>query len=205
MGFAVCALIVGSAAFAVAGVPDLQTSTASRAYTGNETLSVYCLPNGNGQPFTNGFLPGGAIQDATITLIVRDGLGVPLENFPLQDLWIASADDGMVPCGGNATANQNTDVDGVTFWTNPLFAGGQSSALVVVYINGDALTSNNGLPVSFNSADINGDGTVNLTDGGFFTQILYGAYSYDADYNYDGTVNVSDAGFMANGLGATCP
>lgn len=204
-GLAVCALIIGSAALAVAGVPDLQQSTAVRAYAGIETVSVYSLPNGGGRAFTAAFLPGGSAADATVTLTLRDGLGVPIVGFPFQDMWLESADNGMIPCGGNATANQNTDEFGVTFWTNPLFAGGQSSALCLVMVNGDALTSNSGLQISFNSADINGDGIVNLSDGGFFTQNLFGAYSYRSDFNYDSSVNVSDAGFMASGLGAVCP
>lgn len=205
MGLAVCALVIGSAAFAVAGVPDLQQSTAVRAYGGVETLSVYSLPNGGGRPFTQAFLPGGLNADATVTLTLRDGLGVPIAGFPFQDMWLESADNGLVSCGGNATANQNTDENGVTFWTNPLFAGGQSTALTLVMVSGSPLTSNNGLQISFNSADINGDGIVNLSDGGFFTQNLFGAYSYRSDFNYDNAVNVSDAGFMASGLGATCP
>jgi hypothetical protein len=46
---------------------------------------------------------------------------------------------------------------------------------------------------------------VNLSDGGFFTQDLFGAYNYRSDFNYDSNLNVSDAGFMSNGLGAACP
>jgi hypothetical protein len=205
MGLAVCALVIGSAAFAVAGVPDLQQSTAVRADASVNTISVYSLPNGGGRTFAAGFLPGGAAGDATITLTLLDGLGVPIAAFPFEDMWIESADNGLISCGGNATADFNTDVNGVTFWNRAMFAGGQSEALCLVTINGDPLTSNLGLQISFNSADINGDGVVNLSDGGFFTQDLFGAYNYRADFNYDGNINVSDAGFMSNGLGAACP
>jgi hypothetical protein len=205
MGLAVCAMIIGSAAFAVAGVPDLQQSTAARTYAGVETLSLYSLPNGYGNPFANAFLPGGSTADATITLTLRDGFGVPIQNFPFEDMWIESADMGMVSCGGNVTADFNTDEFGVTSWVNPLFVGGQSQALCIVKVNGDALTSNLGLQVSFNSADINGDGIVNLSDGGYFTQDLFGAYEYRSDFNYDSAINITDAGYMANGLGASCP
>ena len=58
MGLAVCAMIIGSAAYAVAGVPDLQLSTASLAYGGVETLSLFSVPNGSGRPFTEAFAPG---------------------------------------------------------------------------------------------------------------------------------------------------
>jgi hypothetical protein len=205
MGLAVCALIIGSAALAVAGVPDLQLSTAVRANTSNQTMSLYSLPNGGGNAFTAAFLPGGVIGDATITLTLLDGLGVPIEGFSAEDMWIESADNGLVSCGGNAVANFDTNVNGVTAWTGRQFAGGQSQALCIVTINGDPLTSNLGLQISFNSADINADGFVNLSDGGFFSQDLFGAYDYRSDFNYDNSVNVSDAGFMAAGLGSSCP
>jgi hypothetical protein len=209
MGLAVCALVIGSAVFAVAGVPDLQTSTAVRTDASVNTISVYSLPNGGGRTFAAGFLPGGGAGNATITLTLLDGLGVPIQAFPFEDMWIESAgtgtQNGLVSCGGNAVADFNTDVNGVTSWNAAMFAGGQSTTVCLVTINGDPLTSNAGLAISFNSADINGDGVVNLSDGGFFTQDLFGAYNYRADFNYDGNINVSDAGFMSNGLGAACP
>jgi hypothetical protein len=209
MGLAVCALVIGSAVFAVAGVPDLQQSTAVRTDLSVNTISVYSLPNGGGRTFAAGFLPGGAAGNATITLTLLDGLGVPVVDFPFEDMWVESAgtglENGLVSCGGNATADFSTSDLGVTSWNAAMFAGGQSTTVCLVTINGDPLTSNAGLLISFNSADINGDGVVNLSDGGFFTQDLFGAYNYRSDFNYDGNLNVSDAGFMSNGLGAACP
>ena len=61
----------------------------------------------------------------------------------------------------------------------------------IVYINGDALTSNGGLAIHYNSADISGDGSVNLTDAGFFTGFLGGS-DYDGDFNNDGEVNTTN-------------
>ena len=86
----------------------------------------------------------------------------------------------------------------------PAFRRGFSQTLCIVYINGDALTSSGGLALSFNSADLSGDGVVNLSDAGGFAAVL-GTTAYAGDFNFDGVVNVSDAGFMANGLGAACP
>ena len=206
LGLFACALIIGAASFASAGVPDLQTTTADLVYTGTETLSLFNLPNGAGLPFTEAFLPAGAGQtDGTIELFLRDGFGAPIDNFPAADMWIESADLGMIACGGTAIADFNTNSTGFTIWQAPIFAGGNSQTLTIVKINGDALTSNGGLALNFNSADINGDGTVNLSDAGFFSGYLGGVYNYDGDFNNDGVVNVSDAGFMANALGASCP
>ena len=205
MGLFACALVLGVAAFASAGVPDLQNTTAGLAYTGTETLSLFNLPNGAGKAFTAAFLPaGGGETDGTINLILLDGFSVAIPNFPAEDMWISSEDNGMVPCGSTAGADFNTNALGETSWAAPIFAGGNSQALCIVYINGDALTSNGGLALSFNSADISGDGVVNLTDAGFFSGYL-GGTEYAGDFNNDGVVNVSDAGFMANSLGASCP
>lgn len=204
MGLFACALVLGVASFASAGVPDLEETTADLAYGGVETLSLFNLPNGAGKTFAQAFLPGGTETDGTINMVLRDGFGDPIANFPASDMWIASQDNGMVPCGGTASANFNTNDLGETSWVNPIFAGGNSQTLCIVYINGDALTSNGGLALSFNSADISGDGVVNLTDAGFFSGFLGGS-DYAGDYNFDGVVNVSDAGFMATSLGASCP
>ena len=213
MGLFACALILGMAVFATAGIPDLETTTANTLYHtpvieggegGTEILSLYVVPNSTGKPFSEMFSPGAVVQDGTINLTLRDGFGVIITDFPFEDMWIASADNGMVPCGGTATADRNTDEFGTTLWLNPLFAGGFSEALCIVYINGDALTSNGGLAVHFNSGDISRDGSVNLTDAGFFTQHL-GTTTYASDFNFDGTVNVQDAGFMNDALGGTCP
>ncbi len=57
----------------------------------------------------------------------------------------------------------------------------------------------------FNSADIDGDGLVNLTDAGLFTMDLHGPYADRCDFNWDGAVNVSDAGYLCTALGDACP
>jgi len=205
---AVGALLIGSATLASAGVPSPALSTAEMlAYGGTATLSMFNLPNGGGRAFADAFVVGGGSADATITVTVRDGLGAPIEFFPFEDIYLQSAGvtgTGLAACGGNAVADANTDANGVTTFGNPLFAGGWYTDATQVVISNDPLTSGD-VNLRFNSPDINGDGATNLTDGGFFTVVLFGAYSYSADYNADGVINVSDAGFMSSGLGASCP
>jgi len=203
-GLAVCGMIIGSAALALAGVPDLDQSSASLAYTGTETLSLYSLPNGNGRAFASAFLPGGAGADATVTLTLLDGLGAPISGFPFQDMWLEPDDQGLVTCGGNATADANTNAAGVTTWTFPLFAGGHSDQVCWVMINGDPL-NNGGLALHFNSSDLDGTGKVDVSDVGIFAGVYFGSYTYGADFNFDNAVNVSDLGFLANGYGSQCP
>jgi hypothetical protein len=205
MGIFAITLMVGAASFATAGVPDLDLSTAARAYAGPETAVLFNIPNGGGAAFTDAAIIGGAV-DATITLTLVDGSGTPIPNFPFEDAWIESADGGMVACTGGATADFNTNASGVTSWVTPLQAGGSSQALTVVMISGAALTSSAGLAISHNSADITGDGLVNLTDVPLFAGDFYGGvYAFRSDFSYDGNVNLSDVVKLAQALGAACP
>jgi len=109
-------------------------------------------------------------------------------------------------CGGGPglLPDGNSDIDGYVRWTQTPRAGGFGTGGVYVYANGMALLIPP-LDLDFVSADFNGDGQVNLSDGGEFTDILYGSYSPRADFNNDGMVNLSDIAAMAAGLGANCP
>ena len=206
MGIFACTLILGSAALATAGVPDLAQSTAARAYLGPETAVLFNAPNGGGSAFTEAVIPGGAVVDATITLHLVDGSGADIPNFPFEDAWIESADGGMVACIGGATADANTDAGGLTQWQTPLQAGGASQALTVVYVSGAPLTSGAGVAVSHNSTDINADGVVNLADVPLFAGDFYGGLNpFRSDFAYDGFVNLSDVVKLAQSLGASCP
>jgi len=205
-GIFMITLLVGAASFATAGVPDLANSTADRAYQGVETAVMFNIPNGGGAAFTEAVIPGGVVVDATITLTLVDGSGAAIPNFPFEDAWIESADGGMVACIGGATADANTDALGQTQWQTPLQAGGASQALTVVYISGAPLTSSAGVGISHNSADLNGDGVVNLTDVPIFAGDFYGGvYQFRSDFAFDGAVNLSDVVRLAQALGASCP
>jgi len=204
MGIFAITLMVGAASFAMAGVPDLDQSTSSRAYTGPETAVMFNMPNAGGSAFADARILTGAV-DATITLTLNDGLGVPIANFPFEDMWLESADGGLVPCTGGSAADFNTNVSGVTSWNVPMSAGGSSQALTLVMISGAALTSSAGEAISHNSADINGDGVVNLSDIPTFVGDLNGAYNFRSDFAFDGTVNLSDVVKMSAAIGASCP
>jgi len=205
MGLFLITIMVGAASFATAGVPDHALSTAARAYGGPETAVMFNIPNGGGDAFTGASIIGG-IVDATITLTLLDGGGVPIADYPFEDCWIESADSGLSACTGGSTADANTNASGVTTWVTPLQAGGSSEALTVVMVGGSALTSGAGLAISHNSADINGDGSVNLTDVPLFAGDFYGGLNpFRSDFSYDGSVNLSDVVKLAQALGANCP
>ncbi|MBK9774813.1 MAG: hypothetical protein IPP62_00295 [bacterium] len=200
--------LVIAAASAMAGVPDLQLSTASTAAGVGVTPTMYNLPNGLGTTFANARSTGGVVN-ATITLTVLDGGGVPVANFSANDMWlekeVVASTGNFAACTGGTTADLNTNASGVTTWAAPLRAGGWSTSKTLVVINGAALTSNTGLVLQHNSADINGDGNANLSDIPLFVADFYGAYSFRSDLLFDGIVNLSDIPRVASGVGAVCP
>jgi len=202
------ALVIGAATVAMAGVPDLQLSTASTAAPVGSTPVLYNLPNQLGSPFNQARAAGGAVVDATITLTVLDGGGVPVINFSASDMWLEKevvANTGnFVACTGGTTANANTNNLGVTTWAAALRAGGWSTSKTLVVINGSPLTSNTGLVLRHNSADLNGDGVANLADIPLFANDFYGAYAFRSDLQYDGVVNLADIPKLASGNGAAC-
>jgi hypothetical protein len=207
-GLFVCTLILSVASLATAGVPDLGMSEATWTYGGTDALSLFNLPNGGGSAFAAAQAPDGTTVDATITVVLRDGNNDVIAGFPAEDLWLASADGGMVPCVGGAAADGDTDADGITDWTNALNAGGNSEANCHVMVSGDAITggtSGSVFALHFNSADMNADGTVNLSDVGDFAGIFYGSYDYSADFFADGALNLADVGRLATGVGGSCP
>jgi len=204
MGIVAITMIIGTGSLAATGVPDLNLSTASRAYTGPETAVMFNLPNGGGSSFNTAATIGGTV-DATITLYLRDLTASPIANYPLEDLWIESADGGMTACLGGTTADSHTDVLGMTTWAAPLQAGGFSQALTVVMVSGSPLTSGPGLAISYNSADINGDHMVNLTDVQQFASAYFIGRYFRFDFFYDGTLNLSDVAFLGSSIGSSCP
>jgi len=176
------------------------------AYQGPETLTLFVVPDGRGDSFDQAYLPFGGTEDATITLLLMDAYWVPIANYPAEDMWLESEDNGLVPCMGGTIADANTGADGRTQWLNPLLGGGHSQALTVVLVNGAQLEMTAGVHLSFNSPDINGDRTVNLTDVQLFTEDIYFSYyDFRSDFYRDGVVNLSDLGKMAEAIGANCP
>jgi hypothetical protein len=182
----------------------LSLSYAERAYPGPETAVLMVLPDGSGAALTNAAIVGSTV-DASITLYLKDWI-YPVVDYPREDMWLESADGGLAMCAGGTIADANTNANGEAFWDQPLRAGGASEALTFVMVGGLTLQSSTGLAISFNSPDINGDGTVNLTDVPLFAGDFYGGpYAFRSDFHFDGGVNLSDLVHMAQGLGSSCP
>jgi hypothetical protein len=190
---------------AATGLPDFDLSTVTIATPGPIMMRVH--PDGSGPPFTEAFKSPSVRVDATVTLQLLDGMGMPIGNFPAEDIWLQAVNGGLVACGGHAglIPDRNTDANGETVWVAPPRAGGHTTGLSLVYVNGMPVTSSAGLELRFTSPDLDGNLVVNLSDGGLFTQDLFGTYAARSDLNWDDVINISDVGVMASAMGTDCP
>ncbi|RKZ11469.1 hypothetical protein DRQ50_13560, partial [bacterium] len=98
-----CSLALGAlgqhAAATSQGVGPGWYAEVTWAHEGTGPLSLYNLPDGTGHSFSEAFEFGtGNTVDATISLTIHDGFDRPLANFPAEDIWLRSADYGMVSC-----------------------------------------------------------------------------------------------------------
>jgi len=201
--FALGLFLLGATGVVASNVPDVNLSTATIAPEANGA-NIFVVPDGSGQPFTQAHAPGGALVDATITLTLVDTQGDAIYLYPHEDLWLETSGNGLVPCAGGTIADHSTDFVGQTTWSDPPRAGGNSHGEVVqVHVGGMPL-GGPGLNLTFNSADINGDLEIDLSDIATFTPML-STYSVDGDFNHDGVVDLSDVARFVNAVGVSCP
>ena len=206
------AMMAGAVSFAnpPSFLPDMENSWVEmpECHSGECYPVLFNVPNGTGSAFAEARDFNTVQQvDASIALYLRDSGGVPVLNFPREDIWLdlPAGTSGWTRCPLNGTiADTDSDAFGVTTWVNPLFAGGWTEGPTVVMINGNLLLSGN-LNLAHNSPDINGDGYVNLTDVAMFAADFYGAYAFRSDFHYDGVLNLQDIAKLAQASGATCP
>ncbi|MBU8871959.1 MAG: hypothetical protein KOO60_13915 [Gemmatimonadales bacterium] len=190
---------------ALAGLAPLDESYGEIAYSG-PGIPVLCnVPDGSGNPFTSAQVEPGISVDATMKVYLRDGMNDPIINYPAEDIWLESLDNGLIACQGGSTADGPSDQNGVATWVSPLRAGGSSQALTQVVINGMPLTTSPGLALHHVSPDIDGNLVVNLMDVIFFAQDYANGYAFQSDFYVDMTVNIVDLSKLAMAIGADCP
>jgi hypothetical protein len=178
----------------------------------DQPASLFCAPSGQGWTFAGAMAWGGARTDATLEVVLwsdEPGWGDPVPFFPAEDMWLASLAGGLTPCAGGTVADADTDAAGRTTWAAPLRTGGQADPDagddLRIMVNGEWAHGAPDLRLRLNSADLNGDGTVNLTDVSRFVDDLHGNYDYRSDFRWDGVINISDVGIMTAVLGSQCP
>ena len=149
------------------------------------------------------------IHDATIVVRVDYDNGDPCPDAPAEDVWLdvnPHNDGNFIACPNGTIADGPTDENGITTISGAFAAGGHSNPyndLMQVRVMGNALITY-GFNVQINSADINGDLMVDLTDIGLFAQDFYGDYRFRSDFVWDHILNLSDIGRLANAIGASC-
>jgi hypothetical protein len=206
-GIVLCTLVVCLFAHPCLGdtpVPDPELSEAYLEQPGSGPFSLQVVPDGNGKPFTEAHDEDGAMVDATVTLHLRDSQGVPFVFYPLEDMWLATLEDGLAFCMWGMHPDDNTDHNGVTQWVHPGLAGGYSQGPIRVFVSGYPLTSNNGLPLWFNSPDLNGDLVVNLLDVVVLSGDYFNGYHFRSDLNGDGALDLLDIHVFVQHIGAQC-
>jgi hypothetical protein len=227
MGFLFCTLILSFASLAAAGVPDLTLSQCTT--DAGAAVSVYTLPDGTGARIDEAYAFGGALTDATIRLTLVDGNGTAINGYPRTDMWLesinsvpgsdAAGGNGLRLCVNGSQADFDSNVDGMTLWRLPVFGGGASdpdaavAELTNIVVSEGAVQC--GLPVYWNSPDINGDLDPNVGDVGLFAQDFFGHNDsgvpiedvYRSNFFWDANMNLADIALLAQGVLAagSCP
>lgn len=171
------------------------------------TTSLFVLPDGSGRTLDQVFVlnGGGAVTDATIHITVIHPYQGAMPGFPAEDVWLEGASGGLAVCGGDRfTADGPADAEARMTISGSPRAGGWDAQGLRLFFAGAAWIGPD-LPIVVNSADIDGDGRVNLTDTGFFANdLFFGPYSLRSDFNGDWVINLTDAGMMIDGIGRSC-
>lgn len=183
-------------------------------------VSLYTLPNGQGDPLTAAQLWNGVageepiIVDATIGVHLLDGFGNPVVGFPAEKITVQPQNGGWIACPDSPLiADGPTDASGNTTISGALWAGGFSAAgeLMQVIVDDSSVSTTSypgglaGLEYFINSPDISGDFRVDLNDVGYFAVDFFsGDHQFSADYVRDGRVNLSDVGKLVVGFEAEC-
>jgi hypothetical protein len=203
-------MLAGATSLMAADTPVLPYVEYSIATEG--PLSLLCTPDGSGRPMTQAFNSVGQPVDGTITMTLYDDTppwGNPVAFFPNEDIWLTDITGSLALCPAGSNPDENTDINGMTSWTGALFVGGNvepgDGNQLAIMVNG-WIPDGAYLPdFRINSADLNGDLVVNLTDVAHFSMGYFGPYEYTRDLHWDEVVNLSDIAELARARGARCP
>jgi len=195
-------VVFGFASVAMAGIPNLDNSTAVTAASQN--VSVLVCPACDGDRLDNAQKCDGTRTDATITLTVLDINYDPVVGYPAVDMWLVA--NGMCLCTNGSIADGPTNVAGQTTFSGTLCAGGCSDdSSMNVYINPYGVLTQAGLDIWVNSPDMDCNLIVDLTDVVLFATAYYGVYDYCADFYCDGAVDLSDVVVFSTHYSHACP
>ncbi len=175
--------------------------------------SLFILPDGSGPAMTEAQLYEGTMVDATITMRLVDEWGNAFVGFPAEDIWLDAENDLQFFCLYGFSPDEDSGPNGLVTFSTSLAGGGWTEGPTYIYVNGSRALDPMGMPgpvehppleFRFNSADINGDGMVDLADLKLFAPDFYGDYNYRSDFFWDGNLNLVDIARMAQGMGRHC-
>jgi hypothetical protein len=188
---------------------------------------MYNVPDGSGLSFTGAYQLGPVITNATIQVTIISVAGVPIAGIPASDIWVESSMGNLALCGyayppGTwpgyvSIADGPTGPLGTTTFSNVVFGGGctngggMTERCIVMTTwgkisgTGPVGPPNSNLKIRFNSPDMDGDGSVNLTDVIIFAPMYWAGGSYCCDFFWDGACNLSDIVILAGAMTASCP
>ena len=200
-----------------AGVPCMRTSTASFPFQ-NESASMVVTPLGTGQgPGQVRTLGEEDLVDGTITVILNNSAGDPVNGVPPQDVWLETSQGGLflrtsADCGGGDRFASIADVitgsgglAGQTTISQPIFGGGSSSypdekcRVMTSWgpVGRGHPSHPEGLDLNLyaNSPDIDRDHDVDLDDAIEMARGFWGnTGEYPLDLYWDGEINLRDVG-----------
>ena len=183
-------------------------------------VALFSTPDGSGRPLSEAEAWSGVegeaptVVDATIEVRLTNERGEPLAGYPAEKISVRSTQGGWSQCDGDRViADADTDADGNTTISGALFARGTTQPGELLRLDLDDpdlatvayIAAGSGLEVRVNSADIDGDGTVDLVDLGEFAEDYNGNYAFRSDFVWDGILNLSDVGRLAEGYATSCP
>jgi hypothetical protein len=199
-------LTAGASLGQVAGCPDLELSTIVQNVQQGTTLLV--MPDGSGPPLSEAVAHDGSLVDAGIHLTLFSSCPPtgPMAHYPAEDMWLEPMAGNLVFCTGGSIADEPTDDQGITFWSRPLKGGGWDMGSCLIRLGTGDSPVGFGLPLYFNSPDLNADLVVNLTDVAEFAGDFFSTtYEFRSDLHFDQVVNLSDLAAMTGTVGTACP
>lgn len=185
-----------------AGIAAAQIDPANSFATMPAPGQIMVCPAGDGSTL--------ASVSNVINIQVMDVTGLPMAGFVFSDFEVDGVPSAGLADGFNPPSTWDqpavgfANLGGGAYQLTGTFIAGGVAPQAMVKVQGVILGSPP-LPLIMNGPDRNADGVVNLTDIGFFAQVLGGAYDWRYDYNGDGTINLSDAGIMALHIGHNYP
>jgi hypothetical protein len=235
VGLLICIAAMGVTTLGFAGIPELSLSTATMLNApAGVNLNIYNTPDGSGYAMTEArrlTTTPGTWEDATITVTLLDAGSSPVFSYPFEDIWLENPPavpppdpnindpTGLLACPNGAVADASTDINGVTTFSGPFFAGGfvdytndandANDGKTYVMVSGLPITSaGSALNLLFNSADINGDGQWDSAADVILFSAKYPpitGYFYSVDYYFDGVNDISDLVLFSAAQFVVCP